>query len=210
MVLKDSNNCSKGFGFVCFERAEDAEEAYSNMNNKSIFNDLPCLYVNFAMKKSERLELLQKRREEMFKSAQRMTIFSKIKDENAVKNENDFEYQIRGYLKIIFNKEYEPKSVKIRFETKNAFITMNSELDAKMFIEKYNLFTKEHQTSLFFNLYKSKVERINSNSFFKKYNNFKNESTSKQFIQSQLQPRYKSYNQFNLNQSQEGVGIYSS
>lgn len=84
IVLKDQNGVSKGFGFVCFSSAEDAEEAYKNMKDSTLFPGLPSLYVNFAMKKGERQELLMKKREEMFKQAQRMTVFVKIKDENAI------------------------------------------------------------------------------------------------------------------------------
>jgi polyadenylate-binding protein len=82
--LKESDGSSKGFGFVCFENPENAEEAYRQMNGKSIYEGLPPLYVNFAMKKSERQEHLLQKREETFKMAQKMTIFAKIKDENSV------------------------------------------------------------------------------------------------------------------------------
>jgi hypothetical protein len=160
------------------------------MNNKTIWNNLPALYVNFAMKKSERIEHLQKRREELFKNTQKMTVFTKIKDENAVNNEADFERQIKGYLNIIFGKEYVPKSIKIRYETKNAFITMNSQRDSEEFIRKFQEFAKDNQTSLFFNLYKSKVERISANAYLKKkYNNFNQE-------QVQQGIRYQKYNEF--------------
>jgi polyadenylate-binding protein len=188
VVLKDSEGKSKGFGFVCFERSEDAEEAFKNMQNKSIWRDQPPIYVNFAMKKSERLEHLQRKREETFKNAQKMTVFAKIKDENAIKSEMDFIAQIKNYLNAIFQKEYEPRSIKVRFETKNAFITMNSQRDSEEFIRKFQEFAKENQTSLFFNLYKSKVERISANAYFKKYNAFSNE-------EAQGQARYRRYNQ---------------
>jgi hypothetical protein len=69
---------------VCFEKSEDAEEAYKQMNGKNLFENQPPLYVNFAMKKSERQEHLLKKREELFKMAQKMTLFAKIKDENSV------------------------------------------------------------------------------------------------------------------------------
>jgi hypothetical protein len=163
------------------------------MNNKSVWSDLPNLYVNFAMKKSERIEHLQKRREETFKMAQKMTIFVKIKDENSVKDEADFETQIKFYLKKIFNKEYEPKSIKVRFETKNAFITMNTQRDAEEFIRKFQEFSKENPTNLFFSLYKSKVERISANSYFKKYNNFNSETVDPMMRQ---QGKYQRYNDF--------------
>ena len=75
---------SKGFGFVCFENAENAEKAFKNMNGKTYFEGLPPIYVNFAMKKSERQEHLLKKREETFKMTQKMTVFAKIKDESSV------------------------------------------------------------------------------------------------------------------------------
>jgi polyadenylate-binding protein len=82
--LKDNEGSSKGFGFVCFEKPENAEEAFKQMNGKTIYDGLLPLYVNFAMKKSERQEHLLKKREETFKMTQRMTVFAKIKDENSV------------------------------------------------------------------------------------------------------------------------------
>lgn len=161
------------------------------MQNNTIWKDLPPIYVNFAMKKSERLELLQKKREETFKDAQKKTIFSKIKDENAVKSEQDFIDQIKNYLKIILNTEYEPRSIKVRFETKNAFITMNSPKDSELFIKNFNEYTKENQTTLYFNLYKSKVDRITANSYFKRFNAGNNNVED----MTAAQGRYRKYNQ---------------
>lgn len=54
------------------------------MQDKKMFNDLPGLYVGFAMKKGERQEHLMKKRQEMFRMAQKMTLYAKIKDENSV------------------------------------------------------------------------------------------------------------------------------
>lgn len=84
--MKDSENKSKGFGFVCFEIAEDADKAVEALNNSKNFTDLPPLYVGFAMKKSEREEHLMKKRQETFKMSQKMTIYAKIKDESSVVN----------------------------------------------------------------------------------------------------------------------------
>ena len=164
------------------------------MNGKTIWVNLPPLYVNYAMKKSERLEHLQKKREEMFKMAQKMTIFVKIKDENSVKNDADFESQIRVYLKTVMQKDYEPKSIKIRFETKNAFVTMINQKDAEDFIKRFLEFSKENPANLFFNLYKSKVERISANSYFKKYNNFNGNNQIE--VSMKQQTRYQTYNDF--------------
>ena len=190
----DGEGKSKGFGFVCFENVDDADEANKQMNGKTIWVNLPPLYVNYAMKKSERLEHLQKKREEMFKMAQKMTIFVKIKDENSVKNDADFESQIRVYLKTVMQKDYEPKSIKIRFETKNAFVTMINQKDAEDFIKRFLEFSRENPANLFFNLYKSKVERISANSYFKKYNNFNGNNRIE--VSMKQQTRYQTYNDF--------------
>jgi polyadenylate-binding protein len=84
MIVRDSEGNSKGFGFVCFGRAEDAEIAYKEMKDQKLYEDLPPLYVNFAMKKVEREELLLKKRQESFKMSQKMTVYAKIKDESSV------------------------------------------------------------------------------------------------------------------------------
>jgi len=77
-------NKSKGFGFVCFENPQNAEEAYNKMNNKKIFEGISSLYVNFAMKRSERQEILLKKKEEIYRLSQKMTIYARIKDENII------------------------------------------------------------------------------------------------------------------------------
>ncbi len=126
-----------------------------------------------------------------------MTVFSKIKDENQIKSEADFESQMNFYLKQILNDNYVPKSIKIRFETKNAFITMVTQRDAEEFITKFQEYAKDNQTNLFFNLYKSKVERISANSYIKKYNHLNQERGV-----------YKKYNQFGGNAGAEAAGMY--
>jgi hypothetical protein len=96
-------------------------------------------------------------------------------------------------LNRILGKEYEPKSIKIRYETKNAFITMNSQRDAEEFIRKFQEFSKENSSNLFFNLYKSKIERISTNSYFKKYNNFNENAEG--MTKFGGPSRYKTYNE---------------
>jgi hypothetical protein len=163
------------------------------MQNKTVWEGHPAIYVNFAMKKVERIEHLQKKREELFKIAQKMTVFSKIKDENAISSEQQFTDAIKNYLAKIIGKDYTPKSIKVKYETKNAFITMNSQKDAEEFIKKFQEYSKDNSTSLFFNLYKSKVERISANTFLKKYNSF-NDTEVNIFNKNPKNTRYIKYN----------------
>ena len=206
--MKDTDGTSKGFGFVCYERPEDAESAFKAMQNKTIWSELPPIYVNFAMTKSERVEHLQKKREETYRLAQKMTVFAKVKDELAIQGENDFKLHLKNYLRLIFAKEYEPRSIKLKFETKSAFITMNSQKDAEDFIRKYTEYAKDHPTSLFFNLYKSKVDRITANSYFKKYNNFNAEG---QIMDPTAKVgRYRKYNEGFNGQPQDHINRYNN
>uniref|UniRef100_A0A8C7R0C3 RRM domain-containing protein n=1 Tax=Oncorhynchus mykiss TaxID=8022 RepID=A0A8C7R0C3_ONCMY len=48
-VMKDDNGKSCGFGFVCFERHEDAQRAVNEMNRKELNGRL--IYVGRAQKK---------------------------------------------------------------------------------------------------------------------------------------------------------------
>ncbi len=85
IVLKESdNNTSKGFGFVCFKEPRCAEQAYINLKDKQIFDGLPPLYVNYAMKKQERKDQLRKEKSEMFKNYQKLTVYVKVKNESEI------------------------------------------------------------------------------------------------------------------------------
>jgi hypothetical protein len=101
-------------------------------------------------------------------------------------------------------KEYTPKNIKVRFESKNAFITMNSQRDTEEFIRKFQEFSKENETNIFFNLYRSKVERISQNAYFKKYNNFDNDKL-KQGGMPSGNPKFRNYNDFGGN-NKGGMG----
>ena len=164
------------------------------MNDKKIFeNQEKNLYVSFAMKKGERREALLKRREELYKLSQKMTVYAKIKNENNFNEEKDFIDKINNYLQKLLNENYKPKHIKVRYETKNAFITMNSQEDAKNFIKAYQDYSKLNETDIYFNLYKSKIDRI-SNTYYKKYNQISDTSS----LSSGKNARFKNYNDFNM------------
>ena len=172
IVLTDEKGESKGFGFVCFEKPEDAEKAQKEMNGKKIFDDVENkLYVSFALKKAERKEELIKMKEKLFKESQKMTIYAKIQDDEKIKTEEEFKKRIMDYLQKIMGQDYKPKLIKVRIEQKNAFITMNNKEDAKEFIKKFQELVEE-KNDIYFNTYKSKLERINAQLKFKNYNNF--------------------------------------
>ena len=171
VILKDEKGESKGFGFVCFEKPEDAEKAKNEMNGKKVFDDVENkLYVSFALKKAERKEELIKMKEKLFKESQKMTIYAKIQDDEAIKTDEIFKKRIMEYLQQLMGIDYKPKFIKTRFEQKNAFITMNNKEDARNFIKKF--IEIDGKKDIFFNTYKSRFDRKNAQMQFKNYNNF--------------------------------------
>jgi len=196
IVLKDEKNESKGFGFVCFNKSEDAEKALNEMNNKKLFDNIEeNLYVSFAMKKGERREILLKKKEELFKMSQKMTVYAKINNENEFNDEKSFEDQIKLYLKTILGENFKPKFIRIKYETKNAFITMNSQKEAENFVKKFQEITKEQKSNIYFNLYKSRVDRMNAKNRFKTYNQY---SETNSLASSEKNSYYKTYNNLNV------------
>jgi len=200
IVLKDENGESKGFGFVCFENPEDAEKAKNEMNGKKIFDDVEKqLYVSFALKKAERKEELLKLKEKLFKESQKMTIYAKIQDDELIKTDTVFKARINEYLKQLMGPEYKPKSIKTRFEQKNAFITMNNKEDAKNFIKKF--LELEGKKDIYFNTYKSRFDRKNAQMQFKNYNTFSETGSLAHSSASSIKGKhYVNYNDFSNQQ----------
>ena len=196
IVLKDDKGESKGFGFVCFEKPEDAEKAKNEMNGKKIFEDVENkLYVSFALKKAERKEELIKMKEKLFKESQKMTIYAKILNDDAIKTDEIFKNRIMEYLKQLMGNDYKPKNIKTRFEQKNAFITMNNKEDARNFIKKF--LEIEGKKDIYFNTYKSRFDRKNAQMQFKNYNNFSETGSLAHSSTSSMAGRhYVNYNDF--------------
>ena len=196
IVLKDDKGESKGFGFVCFEKLEDAEKAKNEMNGKKIFEDVENkLYVSFALKKAERKEELIKMKEKLFKESQKMTIYAKILNDDAIKTDEIFKNRIMEYLKQLMGNDYKPKNIKTRFEQKNAFITMNNKEDARNFIKKF--LEIEGKKDIYFNTYKSRFDRKNAQMQFKNYNNFSETGSLAHSSTSSMAGRhYVNYNDF--------------
>lgn len=63
IVMKDDQNKSKGFGFVNFEKPEEAEEAVGKLNDTEV--DGKTVFVGRAQKKSERESELRQKFEQM-------------------------------------------------------------------------------------------------------------------------------------------------
>jgi hypothetical protein len=126
-----------------------------------------------------------------------MTVFCKIKEGNMFNNESDFNNEIIKCLQMCFGQAYLPKSLKARLDTRTAFITLGSMNDVDVFTNFYNLNLKQSQDiSLYFNPYKSKIERINASSIMKKkYNDFNNNSVNIHQVD-QKPHNFKNYNNF--------------
>ena len=196
VILKDEKGESKGFGFVCFEKPEDAEKAKNEMNGKKVFDDVENkLYVSFALKKAERKEELIKMKEKLFKESQKMTIYAKIQDDESIKTDEIFKKRIMEYLQQLMGIDYKPKFIKTRFEQKNAFITMNNKEDARNFIKKF--IEIDGKKDIFFNTYKSRFDRKNAQMQFKNYNNFSETGSQAHSSTSSMAGRhFVNYNDF--------------
>lgn len=79
-VMRDEKGDSRGFGFVCFEKHEDAAKALADLHDKKLEGCEEPFYVQYAIKKEQRLKALKK-------SLQRQNLYVKniplsLKDED--------------------------------------------------------------------------------------------------------------------------------
>ncbi|XP_041997681.1 polyadenylate-binding protein 7-like isoform X1 [Salvia splendens] len=84
VISKDENGASRGFGFVNFDKAEDAKSAVEALNGSQLASKV--LYVARAQKKSERQEMLrlefeEKRKEQILKYQASNVYVKNIDDE---------------------------------------------------------------------------------------------------------------------------------
>ena len=103
------------------------------------------------------------------------------------------------YITGILGANYEPKNLKIKYETKNAFITMGAQREAEEFINKIQEMSNNNKLQdIYFSLYKSKIDRINTNSNFRRFND--NPMHMKNNQMNNMNSGYKNYNgKLNIN-----------
>lgn len=160
-VMRDEQNNSKGFGFVCFEDAENATKAIEAMHGKKLDGCAEPLYVQHAIKKEARLKALKK-------SLCRQNLY--VKGIPTTVTEDD--------LKQFFGKFGEVKNTKIMvtetgkdsignpiYQSKGfGFVCFMDQVSAAKVIEQY---TKDKNSlilngqPLIVNYYESKDERKN-------------------------------------------------
>ncbi|MEJ1279057.1 poly(A) binding protein cytoplasmic 1 [Cricetulus griseus] len=110
-VMRDSNGQSRGFGFVNFEKHEEAQKAVDHMNGKEVRGQL--LYVGRAQKRAERQSELKRRFEQ-------------------VKQERQNRYQVRpglakGKLRLLSEAGGEGHSDGVNLYVKNLDDSINDE-----------------------------------------------------------------------------------
>ncbi|OBS78368.1 hypothetical protein A6R68_19246 [Neotoma lepida] len=95
-VMRDSNGQSRGFGFVNFEKHEEAQKAVDHMNGKDVNGQQ--LYVGRAQKRAERQSELKRRFEQM--KQERQNRYQAVWDQRARDIEqNPFFQGVNLYVK---------------------------------------------------------------------------------------------------------------
>jgi len=74
VVMRDENQQSKGFGFVCFKETADARRALQDFEEAKQANPVGCLYVKEALSKEQRQTELSKKTLSFKKSMQYLSL----------------------------------------------------------------------------------------------------------------------------------------
>ena len=168
VISRDTNGESKGFGFVCLNNPGEANTAFRELREKSIiFEGLEPLYINYAQRKEERVQMLMK---DSFK-LENLTIFARLRDDMyLIKSTEQFETEIKNLLKLLLNQDYSPREIKIRMDSKTALITMNSKKDLDLLMTKYVDYSSYYLPRIFLNYYQSKNDRSLTNQYVNQLN----------------------------------------
>jgi RNA recognition motif-containing protein len=161
-ISRDEKGNSKGFGFVCFTNPGTANQVVRTVNEKKI--QFPgCddgLYVNYAMRKDDRTEMLLKESQKKDKNI----LFAKLREDMyMIKTHDDFDKEIKNFMKTIYGYEYIPKEIIIKMENKTALITMLSPNHVEEFMQKYLNYCSYYLPRIIFNYYQNKNERTSNN-----------------------------------------------
>ncbi len=172
VISKDTNGDSKGFGFVCFSNPAHANVAFREMREKkTIYEGLEPLYINYAQRKEERLQLLMK---DSYK-LENLTLFAKLREDMyLIKTSEQFETEIKTFLKLLYNADYIPREIKIRMDSRSALITMNSQSDLDLLMNKYIDYSNYYLPRIFLNYYQNKNDRSMVNQYVNQLNSMIN------------------------------------
>jgi len=171
-ISRDQNGESRGFGFVCFVNPGNANQAFRDLKEQKVqYPGLEPLYINYAQKKDDRIEMLMKDSIKLEKT----TIFARLREDMyLIKTATDFEAEIKKFLKLLINEECTPRDIKVKIETKTALITLNSVSDLDLLMSKYVDYSNFYLPRIILNFYQSKNERTITHQYVNQLNNLIN------------------------------------
>ena len=131
------------------------------MKDQKIQNEgLDPLYINYAQKKDERIEMLMK---DSFK-LEKLTVFARLREDMyLIKIAEEFDSEFKKL--IIMGYDYSPRDIKVKMDTKTALITMNSQNDVDLLMGKYVEYSNYYLSRIFLNFYQNKNERTLTHSY---------------------------------------------
>ena len=161
LIAKDEKGISKGFGFICYDNPKQANEAYLKENQlKTQFEGCDeALYINYAMKKEDRVEMFLQKNTKL----EETTLYAKIRDDLIyIKDKEDLEKEIRSAMKTIMNQDVIIKEMKIKPDNKSALITLLNSKQVEQFMQAYINYSSFYLPKIFFNYYQSKDTKVSS------------------------------------------------